>query len=569
MLWLFDISFFFTLLVLVFVSLNIIEYMHIIYIYISFNILCLLYGNKIKLKFLPINLLYISIIATTSNYNEVIFSWYVIIGIVVLIFSGMYTLFLVRNNLNNLNEKNNILHFVFFIIKNPILLLLFLIITIVNIGIKYPFLHSIDYAFSFDYFYLYYVILFSLWAPSCLISNFILNIYFKDINYFSFKSSINLSGFYKLTLFAVGAFSLKFLFVLYLNSLYLDKNVTNFFSTWNKKIAPLNLWEKFIKIRASRPGFVLSVIPFVMWNSDYGGETDDSFVPQNELKENTIIPPDFKEISDARLFIPKNSNIDPDRDVWNQLTEKGLDNLAYVNMGNSKVAKLSALKNFCTKALNKQLNLFLIPNAKVYNGRTLFDCDGFRKELEFMNSKNKIEAYTYGPMNAILTTYFPAIENFIVVPQSKETDGEVDFLVKKWDKTLQKNIILCVVESKAENSKYSLTRTYSQAIQYANNNHDIDDCYVIINKGPYISVGAYLQDYHTSMGNYDQKGIFFDGYIGLELGENGIKQVGQKNTFYPQHKLYKMGTDLAQKSAIHYLMELIKYGTPDRRDYDY
>lgn len=454
------------------------------------------------------------------------------------------------------------------------MLLLFLIITIVNIGLKYTILHSIAYASTLDYFHLYYSILFCLWAPSCLFGNFIINLYYKTgINYLSFQNSINLSSFSKFTVFVVGAFSLKFVLVLYLNQLYFDKNIINCFNTSYRKIVPLNLWQliaKFIKIRAFRPSVALSMIPFTYGSSNYiNGKTDDSFVPDSHLEEeNQVIPPNYKYIDDARLYIPNTSTIDVDRDIWKQLSDQKLDTVTYVNMGNSKVTNLSYLKTFCTRALHKQLDLFLIPNAKITNSMTPFDYPAFKKELEVMDSHKNLEAYTYGPMNAMLNFYFPLHEGYIVVPQSKETAGEVDFLVKKW------NVILCVVESKAEEGRYSLTKTYAQAIQYANNNHDIDDCYVIINKGTFISVGAYLQDHHSSRiydngsKKYDNKSIFFDGYIGLEVGPNGVKQVGQKDTFYPQHKLYKMGTDIVQKSAIHELMLHVKIGHPNSAEYD-
>jgi hypothetical protein len=46
------------------------------------------------------------------------------------------------------------------------------------------------------------------------------------------------------------------------------------------------------------------------------------------------------------------------------------------------------------------------------------------------NDNSTKETYTYGFMNSLLNKYFPLDKGFIVVPQSSETQGQPDFIVK-------------------------------------------------------------------------------------------------------------------------------------------
>jgi len=264
------------------------------------------------------------------------------------------------------------------------------------------------------------------------------------------------------------------------------------------------------------------------------------------------------------MYVPTGTYIDTDRDVLKQLTKQNLNEKCFFKISDTRAMPLKTIKSFCTRTLNKQFNLFKIPNVPRSNSITDMDHPAFCMELDLMNHNPNKEAHTYGVMNTLLASYFPLREGFVVVPQSVETDGEVDFLIKHM------GVIRCVVECKSEKGGYSLTQAYSQGIQYANNNRHVDDCYVIINKGPFISVGAFIQDYHSSHpdGSYSNKAIMFDGYIGLEVGPTGVKPVGQKNTIYPQHKLYKMGTS-EENSDILSLLLHVKNNNISHDDYPY
>jgi hypothetical protein len=133
----------------------------------------------------------------------------------------------------------------------------------------------------------------------------------------------------------------------------------------------------------------------------------------------------------------------------------------------------------------------------------------------------------------------------MVVPQSSHTQGQPDFIVKKYGR------VWAVVESKALDGNYSWTDLYTQATEYANRNDHFDFCYVITNKGTYISFGIFTQDFH-SMNGYTKKLTFTDGYIGLEANTKfNVKPVPQRNTFQPQHRLYQLyNSDMHQKRSV-------------------
>lgn len=152
-----------------------------------------------------------------------------------------------------------------------------------------------------------------------------------------------------------------------------------------------------------------------------------------------------------------------------------------------------------------------------------------------------------------------------MVPQSKELEGEVDFLIKKDGE------VIAIIESKAYKGNYSFTHLYAQAIQYADTNHHNEDVFVIINKGRYISFGQYVRDFHT-VNDFYKKGTFFDGYIGYEMDKNlKVYPIPQKNTFNPQHKLYEIGMSSEQNLGIYRCLQFIRSfnGRPSPSDLDF
>ena len=110
-----------------------------------------------------------------------------------------------------------------------------------------------------------------------------------------------------------------------------------------------------------------------------------------------------------------------------------------------------------------------------------------------------------------------------ISPQSKETKGEADFIVKKDGR------IRIIVEYKAKNMDgYSFSELYNQAISYAEFNHYDEIVYIIINKGLYISFCIYMPDWQSD-NNFTRKTTFYDGYIVLYIGSHGgVYPVGKK-----------------------------------------
>ena len=140
---------------------------------------------------------------------------------------------------------------------------------------------------------------------------------------------------------------------------------------------------------------------------------------------------------------------------------------------------------------------------------------------------------------------FPLHKGFMVVPQSSHTQGQPDFIVKRY------GMVWAVVESKALDGNYSWTDLYTQATEYANRNDHFEVCYVITNKGTYISFGIFTQDFHSKNG-YSKKLTFTDGYLGLEADTRfNVKPVPQRNTIQPQHRLYQLyNSDMHQKRSV-------------------
>jgi len=163
-------------------------------------------------------------------YNiNVISSTYIILSVILLILSGIYTIHVLRLNIFlSKNDNTGLLHFLILIIRNPTFILLIFIVSILNIGFKYIFLYIFNYSFSLEYFHLYYSILFSLWLPSSFISYSVINLYkkyffHKDEDNTSFLNTINLSTFFKYAVCVIGGFFFKYLFLFFLQEFVLNR----------------------------------------------------------------------------------------------------------------------------------------------------------------------------------------------------------------------------------------------------------------------------------------------------------------------------------------------------------
>lgn len=83
------------------------------------------------------------------------------------------------------------------------------------------------------------------------------------------------------------------------------------------------------------------------------------------------------------------------------------------------------------------------------------------------------------------------------------------------------------------------------------------DCFIIVNKGPYMSFGVFILDFHT-VNKFDRKFLPFDGYIGLQVNANlQVEPVPQQNTFELQHKSYKANHSYEQNKSIYESLNFI------------
>ena len=72
-----------------------------------------------------------------------------------------------------------------------------------------------------------------------------------------------------------------------------------------------------------------------------------------------------------------------------------------------------------------------------------------------------------------------------------------------------------------------------------------------------MTFGLYEEDFHYNNG-FRLKHIAFDGYIGLQVDKNlEVKPVLQKNSFEPQHRIYKAGSSGEQNICIEIILSYI------------
>lgn len=203
--------------------------------------------------------------------------------------------------------------------------------------------------------------------------------------------------------------------------------------------------------------------------------------------------------------MPGKYKIDCDKGVYKQIESfKGSENI-YVRVSKGGAELLSYFKMHCTKALNRQKELYLLKNFPNVHIHGIIDTPAMRHELQLMKNNPKVESYTYGFMNTLLVYHFKASDGYIVCPQSKRAAGEVDLIIKK------DGNVVCVVGYKAlDANNYPFTHLYAQATQYANTNTSSTSVFVIVKKGDYFSFGVYIEDFH-SIKKFKMKSILFHG----------------------------------------------------------
>lgn len=520
-------------------------------------------------NYLPLILLHISLLNIVYHYFFLLstITWFMFIIIFLLSCSFLYTLCLVRSNKNTFTSKSGIkqwLKQIWLLISLRDWRLIFLLILtfIICLSMRYIILLNISFSASLLYFSLLYLIIFSLWLPGLLISYTLINCYYYNntFNFSSFKQYFNLEDLKILFLFISISFSFRCIIFLILDITLLyykdkpklpvlpDKYVKHLNYLLLNHKQGYNADPRTLRSGMGWTSFAVgALLAFV-------GDKKDTYHydPAGTVGYQELLAKGYKYDDSTKLIILKTyDNIESSRGIYKQIEKFKRD--VFVRISKDGAAKLSNLKTHCTKALDIQKDLFLVkgfPNTPVHG---IIDTKAMQGELSLMNKHTTIESYTYGFMNMLLTDYFKASDGYVVSPQSKEADGEADFIVKKDGQ------VVVVVESKALDAKnYPFTHLYAQATEYANTNHSFTSVFVIANKGDYISFGQYVEDFHSS-NKFKKKSILFDGYIGLQVHNDlSVKAVPQLNVFEPQHKLYKAGHSWEQNRSIYTCLEYIK-----------
>ena len=295
---------------------------------------------------------------------------------------------------------------------------------------RYIILVNISFTLSFLYFCLFYLIIFSLWLPSLLINYTLTNYYYNNsFDYTQFKQDFNLGNLKKIFLFISISFSVKCLVFLVLDitlfhykpkafNLYYNKylrSLKDFFSNYRN----CN-YGKTRLLQAGMPWSTFVIAISLLFDQDK--KDIYNWKPQRFISINKLESQGYKYDESSRLILPANYRINADEKVLKQLGNLKDSDRIYVTTSMKGAELLSYMKAQCTKALNRQLDLFLVkdfPNSPV---RGIIDTDAMQEELRQMNI-NKDESYTYGFMNMLLTSFFKAEEGYIVSPQSKQTGG--------------------------------------------------------------------------------------------------------------------------------------------------
>lgn len=152
----------------------------------------------------------------------------------------------------------------------------------------------------------------------------------------------------------------------------------------------------------------------------------DKFTSIKKLKEKGFI-----YYPEYNLLLPKNFIIDPYKSLAKQLV--GMQKDIFIKVSRKGALPLYQIKAKVTRSLNiQQNNLYSFNGFNPIPKLTIMDDNTFKDEMLLsINNSNK-EAYTYGFMNCLLQKYFPLNKGFMVVPQSSHTQGQPDFIVKKY-----------------------------------------------------------------------------------------------------------------------------------------
>ena len=523
------------------------------------------------LNCLPLILLHIFFLTIVYHCLPVLgsISSFMFIVFILLLCSGLYTLFLLRSNTKIYIPNRSIWESLKqlweclkLILKDPLSIFLLILIFIICFTMRYIILVNISFTLSLLYFCLFYLIIFSLWLPCLLINHTLTNYYYnKSFDYTQFKQEFNLENLKKIFLFISISFSVKCLVFLVLDITLFHYKSKAFDLHYNKYLRSIkDFFSNYRNCNYAKTRAVMPSSTFV-FGTPLLFDQDKNYIynwkPQGfiELLKN-LESQGYKHNEVSRLILPDDYSINSDKKVLNQLGNLKDSDRVYVTTSMKGAELLSYMKAQCTKTLNRQLGLFRVRDFPSRPVRGVIDILAVQKELGQMSINSKEKNYTPGFMNMLFTYFFKAEEGYILSPQKKQTGGQVDFFVKR------KDVVICLIESKGLNARnYPLTHLFAPVTEYANTNHSLDTniFFTIANKGPFISFGMYIQDFHC-VNNLDVKSILFDGYIGLQVDKNwGVKPTQQINVFEPNHILYKAGDSYEQNKSIYRCIEFIKH----------
>lgn len=126
--------------------------------------------------------------------------------------------------------------------------------------------------------------------------------------------------------------------------------------------------------------------------------------PQRFISIRELESKGYRYNEGSRLIIPANYSINPDRDVLKQISNIASEKI-YVTISKKGAELLSYMKTQTSKALNRQLDLFLVKDFTNRSVKGIIDTKAMQEELRQMNMNRKDKSYTYGFINMLLSFF--------------------------------------------------------------------------------------------------------------------------------------------------------------------
>ena len=168
---------------------------------------------------LPIILLFTSLINVTYNYLPILFTLpvYKITFVIILSFSGLYTIHFFRSNIETSNSKTSlwesyklIYKFLKLMLNDRPFIVIIIFTSLLILSLRGIIFINLLFTVSFKDFYLYSMLMFSLCMPTLLIREAISTYYYNNsFNYIKFKKKFNFLKLKSLFLIIIVLFSIK------------------------------------------------------------------------------------------------------------------------------------------------------------------------------------------------------------------------------------------------------------------------------------------------------------------------------------------------------------------------